>query len=362
MLLVLGLQHAAAMAQDATPEVVLGWAGREWAEAQSPISCRGLTLRYTVRMFAQHTEAEFQELTQLIGDKPEHPRRAEWEESARRRSKGPDVAHYQVWFSDPGHIRVNRDLDGVEGFLDQTISPDLMWTLTPVQLTLVDPAQARPDRDVRGNLLSWERDIGYFRFAGAHLGRTSGMQPVNVRSAGNTWLIVARTQSDIEYTFEARWDASLARAFINRGTQTRNAPTPSAAGSSFVVSDWKDHGTLGWFAERIDELFPDGRPRNTLQLDQVEACDPATLSERSAEPSLIGTDPVRGPYSFKAVYDLRPARNVRLERQPSGFVEVPLPAAPGGARARWLNLVGWGALVCIIVALVVLRMKRSGAA
>jgi|GEM_PF-6914686 len=321
----------------------------------------GLHLHYVVRMFPAHTDTELLELAKLVQDKPDHPRRAEFEETQRRRARGPDIARYQAWFSSNNRLRVNRDLEGDTGFLDQAVTPDLMWTLSRVQLTLVDPEHAPKERDVRGNVPSWERDIGFFRFAGAHLARSSQMEPVSAAGSGDTWTVIARTPHDLEYAFRVRWDAEHGRGFILGGRQTRNAPQPAAVGSSFVVSDWRDHGAVGWLAERIDEFYPDGRPRTSRSLEAAEPCDPATLAQLTAEPSTQGADPVRGAHTFAAVYDLRPSRNVRLERQPTGFAEYSLPPSAAGDGGVWLRRVGWGALVCVTVALVLIRLKRGGA-
>jgi hypothetical protein len=351
----LGVLASSARGAEPDSDTVLRWARAEWERAAGVFETPGIAYHYSVRMYAELSPDAVGRLAREVERRPDNPQRTLLDESRRRMSSGPDVAHYVAWCNGPDAMRVNRDFEGVEGFLDQVIKPGVMWTLTGQQLTIVDPRSAPENRDPRGSAATWEKDIGFFRFGGAHLGRSAGLVPLLAERRADGWHVVGKAPNGLEIDFSVAWDDQAAGATIKGGRYVSTPALPAAAGTSFAVSDWQNDPTLSLrLARQIDEFFPDGRPRMSRTLASVEKFDESTFASLAAVPGLEGNDPVRGKYTFSAVYDFRPAAPTRTVQTPGGWrvSELPSTAAP-----RWMREAGWTMLAALAAVLVSLRLR-----
>jgi hypothetical protein len=344
-----------------TVEGVMEWARAEWARAQHALEAPGLVFEYSVRLYSELAPAAAEQLEREIGDRPDHPKRPLLEESQRRLDSGPDIARFVAWSHSPNLLRVNREFAGEPGFLDEVITPGVMWTLTASQLTIIDPASAPPNRDPRGNLAGWETDLGYFRFGGAHLRSGAGMSPVSAERRADGWHVLARDPAGLEIDFALTWDEPLDRGFINAGRYVRT-PVPEAIGTTFVVTGWYEDAAAGcWLARQVEQRYPDGRPRQAWVLESVRTCTPEDLRALTTVPEIDGTDPVRGRRTFRAVYDFRPSARIRTVQAPDGDWRVqPLPGS--AVAPSWLRPAGWGALGVLAAVFAALRLRPTLAA
>lgn len=309
-------------------------------------------------MYAANSPAEVARLTQEVGGRPDHPRRPILEESQRRLAKGPDIATYSVWVKSRESLRVNREIDGVTGYLDQVLSPSVMWTMTPMQLTIVDPEHAPANRDARGNIPGWEKDIGFFRFGGVHLGHRIALQPDSAIQLTDAWQIVARARNGLVIEYALQWDPRADRGYFMGGTYRAVPENPEAVGTFFRVSGWKYFDQADeWFASTIEEFFPDGRPNQTLELMEVGTISTEEFQRLVAVPSLNGTDPIRGAYTFSSVYDFRPNSRAITTMTADGPESRPMPSGGVADQPTWLRAAGWSVLALLAALLTVLRLR-----
>jgi hypothetical protein len=359
-----GIAQAAASATDAAR--VEKWRDAAWRDSTRLPSLRG--------GFACHIEYllvppddELNQLRAEVPGKPEHPRKAELEQFEERLRGTPTIQRFVVYSAGDDRWRCCLDLGGV--WIDSAVNRGLGWTLSRDDLNIFSLADDRQEgRDPRSERNLFATPLSRLMDGGFGECARGGLLPGPMEVRGDRWTFRAATPPlsegaapAFQVVFSGRWDEGLERGFVDELNMMMEPIYRDGFGSSIRFANWQVDPELGvWIAGSVESRFPDGRLDARYVFDGAAAIGEGGIDAILALPTPGSVDPVRGPATFRSIFDHRDA-SVKILRD-----GVPVPAgtinpAPGASstRDRWLRPVGWflfGSCLCLYVWL---RLRRQ---
>jgi hypothetical protein len=332
-----------------------------WQDAADVKVPARAVLRYHELLYPTLSDGELRQLEERVAGKPDHPDRRTLDAEKRRRAKGPDRIDYQVWFQQSGAWRYNMT-DHAEGFyVDQAVTPQIVWSLVPKTLTVIDPGTSPPpNKDYavsEDDFTTMFRRLAWARMPGPP---SVNMQLQDATIRNGRWTGVASAAGWSTRRWTGYYDDEAGRLILEETVLVESPKFPEARGKSERYSGWSFIELLGqWTARRIEERSADGRVQRVIEFDGAEPLDDDTFAELTAIPPSAGTDPIRGATTFTSIIDYRPRAEKITTFTPNGTVETPLPASSlGRSRSHSLRVAGWVLAGAILVALVAIRLWR----
>lgn len=358
------LLHACVGVDQPDEQDVLNWFTQQWQDASSLDRLAGSLVRYSVEWPAQYTHDQLSAMKARISNKPDHPLHAVVPVEERRLAQGPDVGAVHFAMDGRGAMRHSQTTtlsDGSTSSLDFVLAPDVMWSMTPDQLAVMDPDSPPPQRDFRSSLRSPPDPVCYFFSASLALPwYRPRVEMQGVETRDDHWIVTQRSTDDahqfeIEYRIE--WDETASRPFIverrfvNRGASDRRF----WIGQRETFEDWQLVPELGvWAAFTVRRFKGSELPHEIDRLTAVELVDTRELARYFDPPSFPnGSDPLRGAVSLSSMMDYAGRDHVALVVTDGGVQRTVLASQP---RSWWSPLLsmrslGWmalaGSLVCV---------------
>lgn len=282
-------------------------------------------VRYEVIDYPRLSDREIETIAERIANRPDHPDRLVLEQEQRRRRE-PDTTQIVLWHIDASVWRLNRD-EAFQGvYVDIASNKDVLWSLTPFAVQLLDADRvAPPNRNLASVFGGAVNEIR--RFAWGPWGDRP-FSEITVRD-----ISVSGTGAQFTYSFAS--GATLRAACMVRSTPPRLLPTtvtllqspssPDSIGQTWVWKDWEYDPVLG--VERagvIEHRDLTGRLLRSTVLLNVSALDDANALLFDA-PRVGNPDAVRGIVPIQNVLDFRSGKEVVTTISPSGATSMPLP-------------------------------------
>lgn len=332
-----------------------------WNEAQGFELPPGYVYEWHLLQYPRLDDGALASLNAQAAGKPDHPAHRVILEEERRRTSGADRARRRLYFLDKRNWRYNETNDAESIYVDQVVTNDLIWVLTPGVLTVLSPSSpAPPSRDYAKSIASCASEIGRFRWQDLHRGRGVALRPLRAsESRGAVMGVTGATGFEFEY--RGRFDTGT---FVPDSRRViASAAVPSAVGETTLYSEFSPEPSFDApVAHRVVDVDPAGRAKMAYVLREVRTLSSDEFRELSRMPGPSDSDPVRGPSQYTSVVDFRPgAENVTLSSEGSSAV-FPLPASElGRPPSSSLRRIGWTGVAIIIAALTGIRVWRSRA-
>ncbi len=308
-------------------------------------------------------------LRREVGDKPDHPKRAELKKWEARAEAGGDRREVETWWGDDNHWRINTTYSNSAALklTDTVVSDGTLWMMTPDTLNIESLKSRPPER-------AWESRGGW---ASTYL---STVRWGALRSLGDfsSWTLVAGGAKD-EWIAQAsdpsrelsvvfRWsDQDLLATTSTSRLRIRGVPTDPASTTAEYLWRWSDWQTVRlaskseMIAHRAETLrATDGVATTVVQLVAISEIDARVLDDVLRVPDLTVPDATRGQLRFTAVNDYRPEVSQATIATPGGIETVPLIVTQE-ERFGWLRFFGWTSLVACVGIILWLRIKSRTA-
>jgi len=306
------------------------------------------------------SQAEIEALRERLRDKPDHRERPVLEGYDRRLKKGPDVARFEVWFRSQSHWRFNTTyLQTPVNYFDIVTDGRIGWGMGPEQLTLIDPTGTiPPGYDYPASEGMILQGIGQFVHPGFVLPAMSKLELGGVIIAGGVWTITASRKDLIALELSGpNPDADRLAATDVR--LTRSAKLPGEVGRRWAITLTKGTFPPVILASEVREFAPDGRLLRRYVLEKAEAKSDEEMRTMFAPPAIDGTDPIRGPVTFKELHDHSGGGVPVYTLNHLGEKRVVLGTElPEVRAARRLREAGWWAAGVLAASIVFIRVYR----
>ncbi|MBL8887746.1 MAG: hypothetical protein JNK16_13895 [Phycisphaerales bacterium] len=338
---------------------------RRWLEeqlSQPPAiqRVRDLKISYVARDFPRMSKTEYESLVAESKRRRDPGDDLKLQLDAIPQRLGFDTIEHTVWWQGTGSWRFNSSYPNNEKtpYHDVSVTKSAAWQFTPQQLTVLDTARPAPNSY---NLPSVEQQINsdLSQLIDAWLNDSLAGRPAlaSVALSGDAWSAELRGEK-VSQQIRGRWDASLARGFVQSTVFTKT-PHPDGSGLSIEYADWKPLPDSGgaWIAHRLVQRKPDGRMGRELMVTRIDRLDKHEFHSITQPPSATGSDPVRGKLTVTTVYDF--GQGVRTSVDPETASQTQTGVLPRLAdeEATWQRI-GWFTLAGIVAILVGMRLFR----
>ena len=331
----------------------LEWFEKEW-KAASKWNVPAFTFfEYDSTGHRYVTANEVRALAALVKDKPEHPKRQEYEQSLTAFNNPNPERRSRIWFGKDGYRRsLDWQLKGeTPRSLDEVSRRRIAWYLHEQTLSISDPRSAPPGRDFDSQLASAESDARHFVLRGMGNSAKVKFRIVSSRvDDQGRWH--GRTES-IDGSLEQEWsgvvDNEQGAVLVESNVVRRAEGREYLLGVRWEYSDWEYSDFFKKpIAHKAVRIMGDGRPFATKELVSFSKFDPSTFKELTRLPVDDVPDVVRGPLSYVNIFDTRPNVQEMTTTAPDGTVRVRSLAAPKENTKSWRGRI-IGVLVASIV-------------
>jgi hypothetical protein len=308
------------------------------------------------------TAAQLADRERALSAFPDHPDHRVLEAERRRQEQGYDEEVIDLWTRGPGDWRRSQTLSWSEGkFDDIVVTPSNVWSMTADSLTVLEPgAPPPPGRDLpslEDGLSQWLRLIrdGNLGLGVRAEARPTGFRPVE---GGMEMVVTAPTGLHTSYVLAGVEGTDL--PVVVQFTRHEKLPS-NAVRDRWRFSQWRFvphlERPIAMRAERVDEQ---GRVLESLDVVEIRAAAPGEFARVTAMPIAAGTDPLRGPVTFRSVFDFRADANTITSITPEGSVLTAIPPEmlpPKSSTA--LRTAGWITAAGLLAALIGVRLMRG---
>lgn len=356
------LDGANAKAQTPPPNEA---AVRKWLEEQllQPPAIqrvRDLKISYVVREFPRMSKTEYESLVAESKKRRDPEDDIKLQLDAVPQRLGFDTFEHTVWWQGVGSWRFNTSYPNntQTPYHDVSVTKAAAWQFTPQQLTVLDPSRPAPNSY---NLPSVEQQINsdVSQLIDAWLNDSLAGHPVlaSITLAGDMWSAELRGEK-VSQQIRGRWDASLARGFVQSTVFTKT-PHPDGPGLSIEYVDWKplSDGGGAWIAHRLVQRRPDGRMGRELMVTGIDRLDKQDFQSVTQPPSATGADPVRGKLTVTTVYDFSQGVRTSVDHETKSQTQTGVLPRLADEEATWQRI-GWFTLAGIVASLVGMRLFR----
>ncbi|MCL4221499.1 MAG: hypothetical protein KJZ65_09010 [Phycisphaerales bacterium] len=324
----------------------------------------------TYRRYANGDEQLLAKLAAAIADKPEHPLRPEYNELARRLSRGPDVERERVWYFDANRWRISTELDWPfhprVPWRDAGMDSESPWRLIPDTVTILDANNPSfgydPAFDKQSAIIAWRFLVTQNIAAGAH------WQVGSIERNGDEWTAVLINPEGTRHeTYRGTLDQQ-GRLFIYESVMNRSEDDPKWLGT--VTRFTRDEANI--MPDLIAGLAPAIALRRESPIGALapEEWEITKVSRASLEgsPDLVAiprpgtTDPIRDLSALTGVLDRRnrtayPVADGVIDR--AGAVPIESRQQRRSTFDQWATPVVAVAMVLVVGVLLVLKWKVS---
>lgn len=308
------------------------------------------------------SQAEIEALRARVRDKPDHRERSVLEGYDRRLKKGPDVARFEVWFSSRSHWRFNATyLHTTGNYFDIVTDGRIGWGMGPEQLTLIDPTGTiPPGYDYPASEGTILQGIGQFVHPGFVLPAMSRLELGGAVIAGGLWTITASRKDLVTLELSGPDPDPVADRLAATDVRlTRSAKFPGEVGRRWAITLAKNTFPPMILASEVLEYAPDGRLLRRYVLEKAEAKSDEEIRHVFTPPAIDGTDPIRGPVTFKELHDHSgggvPVYTLNHPGEKRVVLGTELPEVRA---ARRLREAGWWAAGVLAASIVSIRVYR----
>ena len=308
-----------------------------------------LRITYRVEFHSSMSDADFAALARRVRERPEHPDRLEYEYELERRAQGPTVVTHQAWLDDRGVHRANTtNSDGV-GYADVARDGGTGWSLTATGLTLVNASDERGPGEVDPvSMLDEEaHQLGRLFTRGCTLLERVGFSE-------DMWVAV-----DGGYVIEG--DSFTVRLVDDGETveiTITQAQQPGVVGTRWVLDGTIEAGGTGLHLPKtLSSYTAQGDLDQRMVLERVERISTDELEAVTRIPRVDQNDAVRGELTFTMIQDNRSGDLVQTTLNEGG--ETRVERFETGESRGWVRPVLWVVAGLIVIALVVLRVRRG---
>lgn len=308
-----------------------------------------LRITYRVEFHPSMSDADFAALERRVRDRPEHPDRLEYEYELEQRAQGATIVTYQAWLDDRGVHRANTtNSDGVM-YSDVARDGGTGWSLTPNGLTLVDIKDERGPGEVdpRSMLDEDAHLLGRFFTRGRTIVERVGMTADMWAEADGGYEIVGDS-----FTIRLVDDGETVEISIT------NAQSAGVVGTRWVLDGTIEaEGTDLRLPSTLSSYTAEGKLDRRMVLERVDRISADELDAVTRTPRVDRDDAVRGGLTFTMIQDHRGGDIVQKSLGEEGEVQV--ERYKSGEGRGWTSRVLWGVAGLIVIALVVLRVRRG---
>jgi hypothetical protein len=300
-------------------------------------------------------------------------------------SNGPDIAgiyvEYKVSRTPPGEqpsgmllsrvwrsgqeFRISHDGTGGDGsatYSDKVWANGIQWSMTPKSLVLLDQADQQSPGQIHSSssALSYDLQLLFTGGIGAAVGNRIPLEPR--LEANGTWSVVGSAdrehdQAKVRFQASGRWFASEGWGTIDRTTFTVDRPGHPRSGTRGQLSGWRRiPGTSLAIAETAIVSRLDGGTEAEYHVVRTDAYSAKEFKRLTAAPAVNDVDPIRGAVTFRTIVDNRGGRGRQTAIDPENRRQTLVVAGNDRHIAR-LRLAGWVLAVCIVAALLFLRLR-----
>jgi hypothetical protein len=352
------LSPRVAVAQASNAEA---WFLREWNAAPKDLAFPGVRLSFCEEWPCDLSAADVARLRFEAQGKPDHPNWDSIRTFERVQRQGADADCFDLWVEGPGRWRFNRSLNYQEpGYFNDIASVEgVAWSLTPTQLTIVDP---RAPAVTSPNLLVWgrvfSRNLGLLMYGGLSLRHSLELRVQRFHeTAGGSWEVLAEGPSGVSAIFKGTWDVQTGEGAVRTLHIANCAQTPQIEGE-YAFEDARYDNVLH---RRVAGAVTHRQNRAVVRTLRFvgASSDSQPFSALVRLPDVSGQDPVRGRITVRSVYDHRPGIEQYKELADSVSTVATLPERGGDRRAGDLRILGWVTAGSIAAILIGLRLRRS---
>lgn len=344
-----------------TSDAALSSLKRDWTAAQAFSVPPHLHIRYHEILYPALDDNEFVKLQALVADKPDHPERRALDAETRRRKNGSERVAYEAWYSGPGEWRFNLTDHGQNIFVDQIVTPTIIWSLIPQTLTVIPPGpNAPPHKNYAVAETTIARTLKEFAWGKLGMGRSGLFTPQDASIVQDQWTGTASSADGTTWRGTGRVTLGDGRFIVEKDELLRVPKDPKEEGKTAAFLGWAISDVFGgWLCNRIEEYSADGRLVKVRSLDLMEALDLDSFQQLTQVPTPNGEDIVRGKMQFTSMLDYRSNAEKMVTFLPDGTVETPLPAAAlGHAPSGIMRTVGWIVMGVVVITLFAIRLQH----
>lgn len=303
--------------------------------------------------------------------KPDHPNWREIHAEERRRRQPLNASRVMIWTDDTGRWRYSQSYltsnTDEPSYVDAVVAGSVMWQLTPEELHVASTSEGTAP-GVHGDPRSRERTMRVYLRELLHgrlaEGAAAGMAPDGVVEllGDRRWAAYASQDDRMRLRYEGVWDPEFSRGFVESVIVAETAPeVADFRGTRYEFDGWHVDPLLQkWLAETATEISPDGVVTHRTVLDRVVEASPVEFDALVSVPPVDGDDPVRGPVTYRSLYDHRPSALARQDLGPDRNV-LATADLPGARSWRRWRVGGWILAGVLVGGFVWLRVRSSRA-
>ncbi len=355
----------------ANPATISAWVAQAWADAARPPNTGGYSIAWREETYSLLSSEEVTRLKREIGQRPEHPARAEVAHIEKHGLSIP-VGVLNMRFMGDGGERWRYNIDHApvgpkaSAFSDSALTPSDAWQLKTHFLEIFDPEESR-SASTPGSLRAHEFTFlpSLSRLIAGHFmqGRLASVVPGSIRLEGTEWSFVAsvpdaRPEQAFAIRYSGTWIGAENRGRVDACQIVSNGYKPETIGERELFRDHRWEPALSrWIAGRVERYTPEGRLWRVIVLTSVDPLPAGGLDACVRPPDPRGTDPFRGPATYTTIRDHR--EGVMKARHDNGETAILEALPPSPARGSSLRIIGWVSLAACVGALAWFRFRRS---
>ncbi len=341
------------------------WIAREWKVArQLPPSAADCVLTYQTFTYATADPATIAALEREVAGHPEHPRRFELENLKRRLANGGDTLKVKLWWGDAKLWRLSTTIPYLPEmpYSDTAVCPDGAWILTPVQLTIIDPAGGNVGNyDAVLPNAGFQSYVNLALHGGFDLYEGACKPGTPTLADDGTWRIdAASPDGAIVLAYKGHWLADLERGFVD-SVECVKAIEPTAVGERWVFADWQLLPALNDYAARtVNHFAPrEQKPQALWKLIDCERTERAKIEEAAAVPRADGVDIDRGNVTYTRVFDSRVGRDLPVAAVTGPVLNIDSARSDMKGERSLTRVLGWILAGSLVVILIILKSRAQ---
>jgi hypothetical protein len=301
----------------------------------------------------------FRRLHVRVSGHPEHSDRVEYER-VKKLLMGPGRANMVEFFiGGSGEVRQSNTYgSGSIEYRDSIVTKSVAWSITPTEVTLINPSRGYPKNANFSALPGGiEYICGFLLTGGTHVLSRLNAQITDIQGSGSAFVVRLQLRDGATLArLSLQWNDSAATGWVER-IELTEAQTGAFLGL-WLIEGWDFNESLQrytarrWVEQRDLETMP-----VEWSADVIERAPQAEISRVLQPPTANQPDPIRG--TVLALVDYRhDPRGIAEALAPSApVVEGRLPIGNGFRKARWL---AGGSAVVFVMTLILLKYRPNG--
>jgi hypothetical protein len=359
ILILLGLHVSNAFAQSPDAEsAVRSWFTASRAAARQIHFGAPVVVEYRIEFPNIVDDATLAKWRKDVEGKPFHPLRPEIEAADRRKTNGPDVERYRLWWKSNQEWRLCTDT--ASGYLDSVSSSRERWQLqNSSTLTLFD--SAGPADPLVNSFNICKDDLSFILYQGLQLGPPEPLD-LRIKVGPSDWEATFRSSNDWTWTLKGTWRRDDSWGLVT-SIQERNpgSSTPT------LVAELRGHRQIpelgAWIAASVDCKY--GNTSRQLRFVSATKADNDAVRAVLVAPDALAlngsTDVIRGSVLPTRLNDYRTGHDTAMLLSPERTVmardSLPRSGASSSSTQR-LQLIGWIGAAALTAGLIAVRLWR----